>query len=293
MDFTRLRQMALADGPLAYRQLANGKPPIILIHGWGGSSRHWRVTAEHLADLRGVHALDLPGHGETPARSGPLDPEALARLVIEFADALEIDRFDLNGHSWGAAVAILVAGHWPDRVSRLVLTSLGTARNPLERFAQTQAYHQMKLAMQLWRPWLAMSRPWAALTRPMIDWLGSQPAVYRSIAGQVVHRLPEDDAEVRLGVLDFLGTDPLTALECAIGAGSPAFMAALETLTAPTLLVHADADTIMPSSGAQALAARIRNVRQERIDECGHLPMIEQPETYHRILREFLEDARD
>lgn len=288
MDFTTRHRLMLDDGPVVYRKAADGKPPLVLIHGWGGSSGHWQYTPQHLADVRDLYALDLPGHGETPVRSGATGPESLARLVIDFADGLGLDRFELNGHSWGAAVAILVAAHWPDRVDRLVLTSLGTARNALERLALTQAHHQMSLAMSLWRPWLEMSRPWLALSRPAIAWFGAQPLVYRAIAGHVLRRLPADDAMARAGVQGFLGTDPLSALECAIGAGSPAFLSALETMATPTLLVNADADAVMPPSGARALAARIQNVREARLDDCGHLPMIEQPEAYHRLVREFL-----
>ncbi|MFB1487276.1 MULTISPECIES: alpha/beta fold hydrolase [unclassified Thiocapsa] len=288
MDFSTRHRLMLADGPVVYRKVTDGKPPLLLVHGWGGSSRHWQHTAEHLSDIRDLYALDLPGHGDTPVRSGTAGPEAMAGLVIDFADRLGLDRFDLDGHSWGAAVAILVAAYRPERVDRLVLTSLGTARNALERLALTQAYHQMNLALSLWRPWLAMSRPWLALSRPAIDWLGAQPLVYRTVAAHVLRQLPDDDEMVRLGVREFLSTDPLSALECAIGAGSPAFLTALETMTTPTLMVNADADAVMPPSGARALAARIRNVREVRLEDCGHLPMIEQPEAYHRALREFL-----
>ncbi|RKT44189.1 alpha/beta fold hydrolase [Thiocapsa rosea] len=288
MDFSTRHRLTLADGPVVYRQVTTGKPPLLLIHGWGGSSRHWQHTAEHLSDIRDLYALDLPGHGDTPARPGATGPETLADLVIDFADRLGLDRFDLNGHSWGAGVAILVAARRPERVDRLMLTSLGIARNALERLALTQTYHQMNLALSLWRPWLAMSRPWIALSRPAIDWFGAQPLVYRAIAAHVLRQLPADEETVRVGVREFLSTDPLSALECAIGAGSPAFLTALETMATPTLLVHADADPVMPPSGAHALAARIRNVREVCLDDCGHLPMIEQPEAYHRAIREFL-----
>lgn len=288
MDFSTQHRLTLADGPVAYRKVTDGKPPLLLVHGWGGSSRHWQHTPEHLSDIRDLYALDLPGHGDTPVRHGATGPEAMAGLVIDFADRLGLERFDLNGHSWGAAVAILVAARRPERVDRLVLTSSGMARNALERLALTQAYHQMNLAMSLWRPWLAMSRPWLALSRPAVDWFGAQPPVYRAIAGHVLHRLPEDDEMLRGGVREFLSTDPLSALECAIGAGSPAFSSALETMATPTLMVNADADAVMPPSGARALAARIRNVREARLDDCGHLPMIEQPAAYHRVVSEFL-----
>lgn len=208
MDFTTRHRLMLDDGPVVYRKAADGKPPLVLIHGWGGSSGHWQYTPAHLSDVRDLSALDLSGHGETPVRSAATGPESLARLVIDFADGLGLDRFELNGHSWGAAVAILVAAHWPDRVDRLVLTSLGTARNALERLALTQAHHQMSLAMALWRPWLEMSRPWLVLSRPAIEWFGARQLVYRAIAGHVLRRLPADDAMVRVEVQAFLSTDP-------------------------------------------------------------------------------------
>ncbi len=170
--------------------------------------------------------------------------------------------------------------HRPDARRRPRRLSEGHHRKP-----------PLQLALSLWRPWLVMSRPWLALSRPTIDWFGAQPPVYRAIAAHVLRQLPADDEMVRVGVGEFLGTDPLSALECATGAGSPAFLTALETMATPTLLVSADADAVMPPTGAHALAARIRNVREVRLDDCGHLPMIEQPEAYHRAVREFLAAA--
>ncbi|NCA70106.1 MAG: alpha/beta hydrolase [Sphingobacteriia bacterium] len=288
MAFTTLEQMMLDDGPVAYRRLVNGRPPLLLIHGWGGTSRHWQDAPEHLGDIRDLYALDLPGHGETPPRARTAHPRALAELVIAVADRLGLARFDLNGHSWGAAVAILVAAHWPERVDRLVLTSLGTARHVIERLAMTQAYHQMTFAMHLWRPWLTLYRPWLELARPALDWVGSHPEVYRAIASQVLHRLPEDDALIRLGVQELLGADPITALEYAIAAGSPMFLNALETMATPTLLVNGANDRIMPPSGGRALAAFIRDVRRVEMADCGHFPMVEQPAPYHRLVGRFL-----
>lgn len=288
MDFSTLERMMLDDRPLAYRGLSCGRPPLLLIHGWGGTSRHWQDAPSQLAGVRDLYALDLPGHGESPARRAKTSPESLARLVIELADRLGLDRFDLNGHSWGAAIAILVAAHWPERVERLVLTSLGTARDALERLAMTQAYHQMSLAMQLWRPWLALSRPWMELARPMLGWIGAQPLVYRGLAEQVLSRLPEDEAMIRLGVQELLGADPITALESAIAAGHPSFLSALETLDAPTLVVSGSADRLMPPSSVQALTVRIPDARLALLDDCGHFPMVEQTAAYYRLIREFL-----
>lgn len=290
LNFAPVQRLRLACGPLAYRHQGEGLP-LLLIHGWRGSSRYWHDTQTRLADIRAVYALDLPGHGETPPRQAPTSTESLARLVIDFADRRGLARFDLNGHSLGAAVAVQVAARWPERVSRLVLTSLGTARSALERWLLTQTHQQMQQALQWWRPWLVMGRPLVGLGQPLLDWLGSQPALYRALAGAFVHRLPEDDELTRMGVLEFLRADPLTALEGAISAGSPSLWQSLERVTAPTLLLSADQDPIMPDSGALSLARRLANCRLVRLTDCGHIPMVEQPEVYHRLVRDFLLEA--
>lgn len=284
--FTPVQQQTLSSGPIAYRQAGSGFP-LLLVHGWGGSSRYWLDTLEAFADMRSVYALDLPGHGETPPLFDITSAERLAKLVIEFADALGLASFDLNGHSLGAAVAVYLAARWPTRVRNLVLTSLGTFRTQFERFLFGQAYIQMSLGLALWRPWLVLNRPWLALWQPWVDWMAHQPSVYRTLAGQFVHQLPADEMVVRQGVVEFLRTDRITALESAISVGDPGFAPALRQVHAPTLLVVADRDMIMPISGAQSMAELLPNCRLVQLDRCGHLPMIERPHEYHQLLREF------
>ncbi|MBK1646412.1 alpha/beta hydrolase [Thiocapsa imhoffii] len=293
MDFSTSGRITLADGPLAYRQTPSGRPPLLLIHGWGGSSRHWLHTAADLADIRTLYACDLPGHGDSPARPTQTDAHDLAALIIAFADRLGLDRFDLDGHSWGAAIAVLVAAHWPERVDRLILTSLGIARNPLEQFMVFQLHQQFAWATALGRPWLQQSRPWFSLMQPMLAWLGSQPEFYRALAARMLHQLPENEEPLRLGVQEFLGTDPLTAWDSMIAASSPAILGALEKLNTPTLLINADADRIMPVAGSRALAKRIPHVRSVELAQCGHLPMLERPQDYQRLVRAFLLDGQD
>ncbi len=287
MEFTPVRHIALSSGTVAWRQAGSGDP-LLLIHGWRGSSRYWQCTLDSFSDARSVYAFDLPGHGETPAWQEPLDIESLAEMTMELADRLGLARFDLAGHSFGGAVAISVAARWPERVGRLVVASLGTTRNELERFALGQAHTHLSRGLGLARPWLGLGRPLHDLIQPWIDRIASEPLVARAIATTFVRQLPEEEDLVRDGVLEFLRTDPLSALEVAVAAGNPALLEALPKVTAPTLLVCGTADPIMPISAARALADRLAAARLETLPNCGHLPMIEQPEAYHRLVRDFL-----
>ncbi len=118
--------------------------------------------------------------------------------------------------------------------------------------------------------------------------MGNQPVLYRGIAGAFVGQVPDDDALVREGVHEFLNTDPLSALEVAIASGSPELFDAIVKVTAPTLLVSGESDRMMPISAVRALAERLAGSRLVELADCGHLPMIEQPEAYHRLVRDFL-----
>lgn len=287
MRFTPIQRATLPGGPVAYRHTGSGTP-LVLIHGWRGSSRHWQDLLDTFADVRGVYAPDLPGHGETPPRRERIDIESLAGLTMGLADLWGLERFDLVGHSFGGAVAAYIAGDWPGRVRKLVITSLGTVRNEVERLALGQAHIQMSRTLNLARPWLDLGRPWLGLVQPWVERIGGQAALSRTIAGAFVRQMPQDEELVRDGVQEFLRADPLSALEIAIASGSPVFFEALKKIVAPTLLVCGAADRIMPVSAAQALADRLPGARLALLADCGHLPMIEQPDAYRRLVREFL-----
>ena len=265
-----LTRIELASGPINYRQRGRGFP-IILLHGWGGSSRYWAGTLERLAPQRELYAPDLPGYGDSPPFADAATPQRLAELVIDFADALGLEQFDLNGHSFSASVACFVAARYPQRVRRLVLTCVSTYRSERERWLVNQVHKVMAL-------WLALRKPWMAEARPF----------YRSVASRFLYRAPSDDEVLRLCFVDFLKMDKRTALESAAAAGSLEINLAMRAVQAPTLLVGARQDGVMPALGTPEIARLIPNCRLTWIERCGHLPMIERPAVYHRLLEEFL-----
>lgn len=269
-----MQQITLTHGTVYYRQAGRGSP-VLLLHGWGGSSRYWQTTIQHLSASHQVYAPDLPGYGASPPLADRASNERLAALVIEFADALGIESFDLNGHSFAASIAVYVAAGWPDRVKRLMLTCASTYRNERERRVVQMVHHVMA-------GWLRLRQPWMAHQR----W------IYRSVAQRFFYRVPADDELLRENFVDFLRMDRRVAIEGAQSAGSPAYNTALQRVGTPTLVIGARQDMIMPTSGTPFVAALIPDSRLIWIDHCGHLPMIEQPEEYNRVVCEFLNGAQ-
>ncbi len=101
-------------------------PPVVLVHGWGGSfAATWQRSGftELLRDAgRQVIGIDLLGHGEAPK---PHDPDAYADLGSRIRDALPEEPVDAIGFSLGAMTLLRVALGDPSRFAHLVLAGIG------------------------------------------------------------------------------------------------------------------------------------------------------------------------
>jgi pimeloyl-ACP methyl ester carboxylesterase len=107
-------------------------PPVLLVHGWGGSfETTWRRNGftELLADAgREVIGVDLLGHGDAPK---PHDPEAYGDLTERIAAVLPAEPVDAVAFSMGAVATLRLAIREPARFRRLVVAGVG--RNLFER----------------------------------------------------------------------------------------------------------------------------------------------------------------
>jgi len=120
---------------LAYDSTGQGFP-LVLVHGFTGSSLDWVDVIEPLARDRQVVTFDHRGHGESP-NTGDASTYTFDQLVADMTvllDDLELDRFDLLGHSMGGVVAMRYALAHPERVRSLVLmdTAAGSATGNAE-----------------------------------------------------------------------------------------------------------------------------------------------------------------
>lgn len=101
-------------------------PPVVLVHGWGGSfAATWQRSGftELLADMgRQVIGVDLLGHGEAPK---PHDPDAYHDLGARVLEHLPDEPVDAVGFSLGAMTLLRVATQHPQRFRRLVLAGIG------------------------------------------------------------------------------------------------------------------------------------------------------------------------
>ncbi len=277
----------LSHGPLAYRAAGHG-PPLILLHGWAASSRYWLITLADLsADFR-VYALDLPGFGDSPALSEAGTVVRQAQVVLEFADALGLTTFDINGHSYGAAVAVVLAASQPQRVRRLVITSLGAIGDEIERLIVALARAPLDLTLRLGYPWLNVIAPWVDLWRPLMTALLCVPPLPQMMAARFIENGLRERWMLQEGIVDLTKMDLRAHLMAVASVGDPQVFDAFRTAPQPTLLIGGAQDRIMPPESLRAAAQTMRQPALALIEQCGHIPMIEQPDAYHTALRSFL-----
>ena len=268
--------LQLVDGPLAadiYAAREPGdRPPVLLIHGWGGSGRYWRATIERLGDWYSCIVPDLPGVARSlPVRRGHNIFDQ-AQSIEALLAHLGITRAHVVGHSVGGAIAIVLAARRPELIERLVLTAVGLFRNEAER-----AFFGAIMGVT------------GVLMRARAPWMADIPFLAQQSAQRYFYRVPDDPQLLREGLLDYLTMDYDTAVACARSAVSDAIPAAARRVQSPTLLIGAREDQSMPAPNVAYMAGVIPGCKLRWITQCGHLPMVEKPDEYARIVREFLE----
>jgi pimeloyl-ACP methyl ester carboxylesterase len=233
-SFDALRQtVETASGPVSYVDVGRGAVSLF-VHGVGMNGYLWRNVIAGLREERRCIALDLPLHGHTPAVAGQdFSLPALAAVVEDFCDALNLHDVDLVGNDTGGAVCQVFAARYSHRLQSMVLTNCDTHDNlPPEEFKPTVE--------------LAASGDLAPSAVQLVD----DPQLARAVVFSSTYEYPErlSDEEVRAFLLPVVGTLEvgrqferlLLSLQAEdLLAAEPA----LNRLSVPTLIVWGTADT--------------------------------------------------
>ena len=108
--------------------------PVLLLHGSGpgvSAYANWRPVLAQLQDRFRLIAPDFAGFGytESPAGQG-FTQEVWLRQLVDFLDAIGVDKVSVVGNSFGGSMALALAIHYPERVDRLIL--MGAVGVPFE-----------------------------------------------------------------------------------------------------------------------------------------------------------------
>src|SRR5262252_4836477 len=132
------RRITTPSADLSYVDVGTGAPALF-VHGVGTNAYLWSGVVSALADMRRCIAVDLPLHGQSPARPDRrMTIGAFAEVLAELCDGLDLAGVDLVAHDTGGAFAQIFAARCPERLRSLTLTNCDTHDNvPPEAFAPT------------------------------------------------------------------------------------------------------------------------------------------------------------
>src|SRR5262245_55372180 len=112
-----------ANATLSYLDVGSG-PTALFVHGVGTNAYLWRNVIAEVSTSQRCVAFDLPLHGQSPARPDQdFSLHALAGVIEEFCDALDLVEIDLVAHDTGGGLAQIFAANHPDRLRTFTLTN--------------------------------------------------------------------------------------------------------------------------------------------------------------------------
>ncbi|HEX5354223.1 MAG TPA: alpha/beta hydrolase [Rhodanobacteraceae bacterium] len=271
--------MATPSGELAALQWGDADaPPLLALHGWLDNAASFARIGPLLATRRRVIALDLPGHGHSahlPERTRRYHVVDQVDCVLDAADALKLERFDLLGHSLGAGIASLVASAAPARIGKLALIEgLGPLADDgsasLSRWRDAHA--QAGLARRSPREFPSIDDAVAArVAAGGLDADEAHPIVARNLRATDGAFVWRSDARLRLPT-------PLRIEEMQLRR-------LLAGIQAPTLLCLAEPATpYLPPALMDARAACMADIRVEHIAGPHHLHIRHPHQLATRIL---------
>ncbi len=262
-----MSELRLADGGRLHYSLTGMGPPLLLVPGLGGIAGFWDFVLPTLADRFTVILHDHRGCGRSSLEPIDFSIDQMAGDVLALLDHLEVDRVHLVGHSTGGAIGQTIALDHANRLDRLVLSATWAAPDAYFRalFATRAAI------LRSGGPALYLQSSALSLHPPA--WIRDHPELAQVTEEAARQRLP--DPEIVLArIAAILRHDR---------------MADLERIAAPTLVVAARDDSVVPSWLSLALADAIVGAETLILPEGGHFFPVTKAERFADAVVEFCE----
>ena len=241
--------------------------PMLFVHGFASNKESWLLLLVRLQKRYCVIVPDLPGFGEAgtiPRRSA--SAAAQARALAKLLEELRIPLVHVVGSSMGGGIALRFAAEFPRRTRALTL--IGSVAPIVEKSEVDWALERGQ------NPLLTASR-----------------ADFDRVLRLSAEKLPPTSPALRayLGAERHARREPLSQLfdGWIAPAREEGIPENLESIAAPTLVVHGDRDRIVHPANAAALATRLPNARLEALRGIGHAPQLEAPKQTARLIEQF------
>ena len=273
-------------GPVHYVDSGgDGSPPMVLVHGLALSHALWAGVAGALAGRRRVYLLDFVGHGLTPRAERTADLPNHLKVIDRFLAEVVREPAILVGHSTGGHLAVLEGAAAPDRVAGLVLVDAATPV-PWSSLSLVLA-HLATLPLRLPGTGELITR--SAILKPEPE--ATMAAILKSCTKHP-ERIPAElvAAQVEVTRSWLAGPDAQRSFLETVRSlykenGRPArFYERAAAVRAPVLIVHGEADPLVPVENGRRTAEAIPGASLLVLAQMGHdLPRALWPEIVDAI----------
>lgn len=243
-------------------------PPIIFIHGLGGSSEYYRplVATLELEKSHSLHFLDLEGHGLSPtSATSTVSISSYAADFVALAKHAKISSAIVIGHSMGCLVALTLATQHPELVSQLIL--LGPPPSPMSLHGRAGLLKRAKLVRS-----------------------GGMAAVVDTIvaAGTSSNSKSDNPLAIAAVRLSLLGQDPEGyAKGCTALAGASETIE-VSKISASTLIITGDEDKVSSPEVCENYASQVEGAEVKVLSGVGHWHIFEDTKGVANAIKDVL-----
>ena len=227
---------------------------LLFIHGAGGNHRIWENQTRYFSN---AVAIDLPGHYAGRGRS---TIEGYMEYVKGFCDKRNLKDIVMVGHSMGGAITLTFALTYPKYLKAIVLVCTG-AKLKVAPMIFEEIKRNCENLMEL------MKR-YAFSEKTPIEIKNKAVEIMRKVKPEVLYA-------------DFEACDKFDVTK------------SLKKISLPTLIICGKDDLLTPVDFSEYLKANIRNPILRVLDDAGHMIMLEKPEEFNKILKEFVNILRN
>ena len=264
------------DGSWVRYDVIGGGPPVVLVHGWLGSSRVWEALAHRLAQRFTVYSLDLTGFGESDKPLSGYGVRNGSRLLYAFCAHFGLTRASVIGHDLGGNMAVKLAADHPDVVGRVVLVSVPADED------------QIDLPTPLWLATLP-------ILGPLFYALGR---AFGPVRRTWVRPFVADPEDLTDEIMEDAGKSTPAAVARTLSISrreisGGRLVRQAKIIKVPMLVVSGEEDQIVDPHSVSAWAGSVQRAEICLMDDCGHVPMVERPAEFAAQILAFLTgDAR-
>lgn len=244
-----MKTLAMNGINLAYTRGGNGVP-LLLVHGFPLDSTSWNEVRPFLEDDFDVITPDLRGFGQSTTLETEYTVTDMADDLAGLLDHLGIKKVAIAGHSMGGYITLAFAKKYPERINAIGLISSQAASDSAER-----KEGRLKSAQEV-----AINGV-SSMAQTMPEKLSANPRV-QSLARDLISR--QKNAGV-VGALKAM-------------AAREDYLSFLKGCHFPIVLIHGDADTLIPIDRSKEILAAADHARLLEIKGANHMPMMEFPE---------------